>query len=104
MGKRDGFESHVSRRGHHRLHEFDGKNRIAADPVKRHDAGSLAIEGYTNGHWVLMDYGDVIIHVFYEPVREFYDLERLWSRAPRPPLPEPYLNQTRNLKTGTESL
>ncbi|SPJ15173.1 conserved hypothetical protein [Syntrophobacter sp. SbD2] len=43
----------------------------------------LGIEGKREGHWVLMDYGDVIIHVFYEPVRCFYDLESLWSEAPR---------------------
>ena len=41
------------------------------------------IEGEQEGHWVLMDYGDVIIHIFYHPVREFYDLEGLWVEAPR---------------------
>jgi ribosome-associated protein len=43
----------------------------------------LGIEGIRDGHWVLMDYGDVIIHVFYEPIRIFYDLEGLWSDAKR---------------------
>jgi ribosome-associated protein len=43
----------------------------------------LGIEGIREGHWVLMDYGDVIIHVFYEPIRIFYDLEGLWSDAKR---------------------
>nr|HID58261.1 ribosome silencing factor [Desulfobacterales bacterium] len=43
----------------------------------------LGIEGLREGHWVLMDYGDVIIHVFHEPVREFYDLEGLWADAKR---------------------
>ncbi len=41
------------------------------------------IEGEHEGHWVLMDYGDVVIHLFYQPVREFYDLEGLWVEAPR---------------------
>ena len=40
-------------------------------------------EGEQDGHWVLMDYGDVVIHIFYQPVREFYDLEGLWIEAPR---------------------
>lgn len=39
-------------------------------------------EGYNNGRWVLLDYGDVVIHVFHEEEREFYDLERLWGDAP----------------------
>ncbi len=43
----------------------------------------IGIEGLREGHWVLMDYGDVIVHVFYEPVRIFYDLEGLWSDARR---------------------
>jgi ribosome-associated protein len=49
----------------------------------------LSIEGKREGRWVLLDYGDVVIHVFYQPVREFYDLERLWSDAPRIELPPP---------------
>ena len=50
----------------------------------------LSIEGMTRGHWVLMDFTDVIVHIFYQPVREFYDLEGLWADAPRVELPEPY--------------
>lgn len=58
----------------------------------------VSVEGYEQGHWVLVDYGDVIAHVFYEPVREFYDLERLWARARRVTLPEPYRSQARGLR------
>ena len=43
----------------------------------------LSVEGAGEGHWVLLDYGHVIIHVFYEPVRGFYDLEGLWMDAKR---------------------
>jgi ribosome-associated protein len=43
----------------------------------------LHVEGEKEGHWVLLDYGHVVIHVFYEPVRSFYDLESLWADAPR---------------------
>jgi ribosome-associated protein len=60
----------------------------------------LSVEGLTGGQWVVMDYGDVIVHIFYEPVREFYDLERLWARAPRVRLPEPYRSQAEDLRLG----
>jgi ribosome-associated protein len=43
----------------------------------------LSIEGRNEGLWVLLDYGDVVIHVFCETVRKFYDLEGLWSDAKR---------------------
>jgi len=72
--------------------------------LERSNIRPLSIEGYKSAQWVLMDYGDVVVHVFYRPVRAFYDLERLWSRAPRPTLPEPYLSQAQSLKTGTEGL
>lgn len=40
------------------------------------------IEGYTSASWILMDYNDVIIHIFLKETREFYSLERLWGDAP----------------------
>ena len=51
--------------------------------LKQHGKKPLSIEGMKEGQWVLMDYGDVIIHVFYESVRTFYDLEGLWNDARR---------------------
>lgn len=47
----------------------------------------LGIEGKREGRWILLDYGDVVVHIFFHPVREFYDLERLWSEATRVELP-----------------
>lgn len=61
----------------------------------------LSIEGYSVGHWVLIDYGDVVAHVFQESVRDFYDLERLWTRAPEVSLPEPYRSQARDLRLAS---
>lgn len=51
--------------------------------LKKQNIALLSIEGLKEGHWVLMDYGGVVIHVFYDPVRKFYDLEGLWADAPR---------------------
>ena len=51
--------------------------------LKKQDIRPLSKEGMDDGHWVLMDYGHVIIHIFYEPVRSFYDLEGLWIDAKR---------------------
>ena len=50
--------------------------------LKKADIRPLGVEGEANGQWVLLDYDDVVISVFYEPVRTFYDLENLWD-APR---------------------
>ena len=43
------------------------------------------VEGYREARWILLDYGDFIIHIFAEEERQFYTLERLWSDAPRIP-------------------
>jgi ribosome-associated protein len=43
------------------------------------------VEGYQGADWVLMDYGDVVVHIFTEELREFYSLERLWGDAPKIP-------------------
>ena len=51
--------------------------------LKKQGIRPLSVEGLKEGHWVVMDYGDVIIHVFYEPIRIFYDIEGLWADAKR---------------------
>ena len=49
----------------------------------------LGREGTGTGRWTLLDFGAFVVHVFYHPVREFYDLESLWIEAPRVPLDVP---------------
>ena len=51
--------------------------------LKKQKIQPLSSEGIKEGLWALLDYGHVIIHVFYEPVRDFYDLEGLWADAKR---------------------
>lgn len=46
-----------------------------------HDVKPLRVEGRTQGEWVLVDFGDIIVHIFQEEPREFYSLERLWGDA-----------------------
>ncbi len=43
----------------------------------------LGVEGVGSGHWILLDYDHVVIHVFYDPIRRFYNLEGFWSDVPR---------------------
>lgn len=50
-------------------------NKLGKEPT--------SIEGFEGGHWILLDYGDVVVHVFYEPIRGKYDLESLWGQAER---------------------
>ena len=56
-------------------------------------ARPLHTEGYEGGTWVLLDYGDLIVHVFVEESRTFYQLERLWRDAERVALPEEVTTQ-----------
>ena len=56
--------------------------------LKKSGVKPLRIEGLRYLHWVLMDYGDVIVHVFEKETRAYYELEKLWLDAPRIPIDE----------------
>lgn len=55
--------------------------------LKKQGTRSARVEGYNTAEWVLVDYGDFIVHVFEDKARRFYDLERLWRDARRVELP-----------------
>lgn len=59
--------------------------QAVADEVERRlkevEVRPLSVEGYNQGGWVLLDYGDFVVHVFLEERREYYALERLWGDA-----------------------
>ena len=69
----------------------DRQVRAIADAIEeeltRHGEKPLAVEGYQKGTWVLIDSADLIIHVFDDETRRFYNLERLWHRAARIEMP-----------------
>ena len=60
----------------------------AEEELRRAGKRPLHIEGYSTGEWILLDYGDFIMHVFSNSSRRFYDLERLWRDAGPVKLPE----------------
>jgi ribosome-associated protein len=53
------------------------------------DSAPLSVEGLDDASWVLLDYGDIVVHVFLEATRTYYDLDRLWADAGRVPFEEP---------------
>ena len=76
-------------------------SRAIEDALRQEGIRPLALEGVSHGQWILLDYGDVVVHIFYETVREFYNLEGLWVKAPRRDLPEPYSTQAMDLRLET---
>jgi ribosome-associated protein len=58
------------------------------DKLRQENVKPLGIEGTNSCHWVLMDYGDIIVHIFEEDTRAYYELEKLWIDAKRVPLEE----------------
>jgi ribosome-associated protein len=56
---------------------------IEEDLMRLHKARCLGVEGMPSGTWLLMDYGDVVVHIFHEDTRGYYDLETLWIDAAR---------------------
>lgn len=59
------------------------ERQVAAATDLRGNTKPLRIEGRDERRWVLMDYGDVVVHVFLQEVRDYYELERLWGDVPR---------------------
>ncbi|MEI6206294.1 MAG: ribosome silencing factor [Desulfuromonadales bacterium] len=68
----------------------DKQNQAIADNIRTglKKFGKIQhIEGATDGKWIVMDYGDVLVHIFHDQLRRYYDLDGLWSMAPELELP-----------------
>ncbi len=67
------------------------QNQAIADEVglelKKHGEIASSVEGYDQGEWILLDYGDFLVHIFTAKAREYYSLERLWRDAKVIPVP-----------------
>jgi len=57
------------------------------ESLKKSGHAAARVEGYKTAEWVLLDYGDFVVHVFEQKARQFYDLERLWRESKRVELP-----------------
>ena len=60
------------------------------ETLKKSGQAAARMEGYKTAEWILLDYGDFVVHVFEQKARKFYDLERLWRESKRVELPEEF--------------
>lgn len=70
----------------------DRQTQAIADAIsielKEEGFTPISLEGYREGRWVVVDYGDVVVHIFQDALRDFYDLETLWFDAKKVPVPQ----------------
>jgi ribosome-associated protein len=63
------------------------------ETLKQSGSPVIRVEGYKTAEWILLDYGDFVMHIFGEKARTFYDLERLWRESRRVELPPEFGNE-----------
>jgi ribosome-associated protein len=63
------------------------------ETLKKAGTAAARVEGYKTAEWILLDYGDFVVHVFDEKARRFYDLERLWRESRRVELPPEFASE-----------
>jgi ribosome-associated protein len=70
------------------------------EQLKKSGETAARVEGYKTAEWILLDYGDFVVHVFDQKARQFYDLERLWRESKRVELPPEFIGDNpRSLRT-----
>lgn len=73
------------------------------DTLKKSGNPVVRVEGYKTAEWILLDYGDFVMHIFGEKARKFYDLERLWREAKRVELPAEFSSDANSSLKRSES-
>ena len=68
------------------------------ESLKKSGSTAARVEGYKTAEWILLDYGDFIVHVFEQKARQFYDLERLWRESKRVQLPADIFESSSSLR------
>ena len=68
------------------------------EKLKKNGSPVTRVEGYKSAEWILLDYGDFVVHVFDEKARRFYDLERLWRESKRVDLPQDVAGDSSSLR------
>ena len=83
VGKLTSFSDYFLIASGNSTRQVQAISRHMARRMREEGLRAYGVEGEQEGQWVLMDYDDVVVHIFYDPVREFYDLEGLWIEAAR---------------------
>jgi ribosome-associated protein len=73
------------------------------DTLKKSGTQVIRVEGYKTAEWILLDYGDFVMHIFGDKARKFYDLERLWRESIRVMLPPEFSNEVSSSLKRSES-
>ena len=73
------------------------------DTLKKSGTPVIRVEGYKTAEWILLDYGDFVMHIFGDKARKFYDLERLWRESKRVGLPPEFSNEVTGSLKRSES-
>ncbi|MEK6279926.1 MAG: ribosome silencing factor [Acidobacteriota bacterium] len=74
-----------------------------SETLKKSGSPAARVEGYKTAEWILLDYGDFVVHVFDEKARRFYDLERLWRESKRVILPPEFASGVKGVNSSLRS-
>lgn len=67
--------------------QLQAMTEAVEEQLKQHVRGPLHVEGNASGRWVVIDCGGVVVHLFLDELRQYYQVDRLWAEVPRLPIP-----------------